>query len=340
MAGTVVFSINTDNDRRLMDDVEKLKAEANKIYGDRTLMYFGENNTVKVDVIPTGIGVIDEILGIGGVPMGRITEIFGREATGKTSLCFHLISQAQKRGFQAAFIDMEHAISPERLKAIGVDTGKMLFSQPQSGEEALELVMMMVESGTVNLICVDSVAALIPLVEKEKEMGESVMGVHARLMSQAMRKLAAPVNRYGVALVFTNQVRAKFGLQFPTDETTGGSALKFYASLRLKMQYVGAVQNSQKQRIAGKYKVTVMKNKLATPFKEVVVEINQFGLDETGNFIDLLVSKKILETSNTYYKYQGKTLANGRGNVMRVLRENPALKQELMEALHKVEKST
>lgn len=319
----------------MTDPLHEFLAQANKEFGDNSAFIIDENGKVDVDVIPSGVEVVDNALGIGGFPRGRISEVYGGEGMGKTTLCLHAIAQAQKMGLGTLFVDAEHALSYERMKAIGVDTGKMVFHQPNSGEQALEFVEMAVRSGNFGIIIVDSVAALVPQVEIEKDMGDSVMGVHARLMSQAMRKLAAPVSKENVALVFTNQTRSKIGGYGAAETTTGGAALKFYASLRLRMSYVGKIENSKGERISGKYKMMVVKNKLAVPFKEANFEINEIGIDGSGYFVEELVAAGVLEKSGAFYKFDGEVLAQGARAMAAKLREDEELKARLVQALQK-----
>jgi recombination protein RecA len=318
----------------MTDPLHDFLAEATKTFGESAAIILDEGKKIDADVVPTGVEVVDNAIGIGGIPRGRITEVFGAEGCGKTTLCLHAMAQAQKLGQNVLFIDAEHALSVERLHAIGVDTSKMVFSQPDSGEQALDIVEMGVRSGNFSLIVVDSVAALVPQVEIEKDMGESVMGVHARLMSQAMRKLTAPVSKFNVALMFTNQVRTKIGGYVAGEETTGGRALKFYASLRLRMQYVGQIKNTAGQRISGKYKMTVVKNKLAVPFKEAEFEINAYGLDDTGYLIDILVDKAVLEKSGSWFSFEGEKIANGKTALVQRLHDEPELKTKLVQSLN------
>lgn len=262
--------------------IQEFVKSSEKELGENIAFILDDEHTIKTDVIPTGIEVIDEAIGVGGIPRGRITEVFGAEGTGKTSICLQVIAKAQELGSDGLFIDAENAIVVDRIKKLGVDTSKLVISQPDSGEQALELVELACRSGRFSVIVVDSVAALVPQTEVDKDMGDNVMGRHAMLMSQAMRKLSAPVRKYNVALIFTNQVRTKFGF-FPTDVTTGGRALQFYASLRLRMQSVGQVKNSKGTKVAGKYKVTIVKNKLAVPYKEAFFEIGEDGLKSKQN---------------------------------------------------------
>jgi len=318
----------------MIDPLHEFLAEANKEFGENTAFIIDEGGKVDVDVIPTGVEVVDNALGIGGFPRGRISEVYGGEGMGKTTMCLHTIAQAQKMGLGALFIDAEHALSYERMKAIGVDTGKMIFNQPDSGEKALEFVEMAVRSNKFGIIVVDSVAALVPQAEIEKDMGDSVMGVHARLMSQAMRKLAAPVSKSNTALLFTNQTRSKIGGYGAAETTTGGAALKFYASLRLRMSYVGKIENSKGERISGKYKMMVVKNKLAVPFKEALFEINEVGIDGSGFFVEELVKAEILEKSGAFYKLDGEVLAQGARSMAKKIHDNEELKAKLVQRLH------
>jgi len=318
-----------------MNELQDFLKLANEQFGDNTAIIIDENTKIDVEVIPSGIRVVDNAIGIGGIPRGRITEVYGKEASGKTTLCLHVIAQAQKMGLNAAFIDAEHALNLEMLQRLGVDTSKLVFSQPNSGEQALDLAEMMVRSGNFAVIVIDSVAALTPQVEVEKDFGESVMGIHGKLMSQAMRKLTAPVSKHKVAMMFTNQTRANIGGYGSPEVTTGGNALKFYASLRLRMQLIGQIKNSAGQRTGGKYKMTVVKNKMAVPFKEAEFEITQRGIDATGNFIDLLVEKGVIEKSGSFYKLEGVMIAQGKPALIEKINQDPDLKATLSETLHK-----
>lgn len=319
----------------MTDELHQFLSQANKEFGDNTAIILDENTTLDVDVIPTGIEVVDNAIGVGGVPRGRITEIFGNEGCGKTTMCLHVVAEAHKMGLNAAIVDVEHALSPDRMKAIGVDTSKLVISQPDTGEQALDLVEMMIRSGKFAVIVVDSVAALTPAVEVEKDMGESVMGVHARLMSQAMRKLTAPASKYNVALMFTNQTRAQIGSYGGGQTTTGGSALRFYASLRMKMQYTGKITNSAGEQISGKYKMTVVKNKLTTPFKVAEFELNQYGIDETTALIEKLVEAGVLTKSGSFYRFEDEVIAQGVTALSAKLHDDPDLKKKLVQGLHK-----
>lgn len=317
-------------------NLDEFIAKANAEFGENTAIILDENKTLECDVIPTGIEVIDKAIGVGGIPRGRITEVFGGEGMGKTSLCLHTISKAQEMGFNAMIIDAEHALSPERMKAIGVNTEKLVISQPNSGEEALNIAEMAIRSKQFAIIIIDSVAALVPMVEVEKDMGDSVMGVHARLMSQAMRKLTAPVDENKVALIFTNQTRSKIGGYGSPTTTTGGNALKFYASLRLEMKYVGRIENTKGERISGKYKMTVVKNKLAVPFKVAEFEINNNGIDDSNELVSLLIEKEILTKSGTFIKLGEETIAQGVRNAAQKIHDDKELKEKLVNLLQKV----
>lgn len=311
--------------RRKMAKTSKIIQTINDTFYEGSAFIIDDDKTLEVDSIPTGVSVIDEAVGIGGIPRGRITEVWGAEASGKTTLCYHTIAEAQRMKLGTAFIDVEHSIDPNRMKTIGIDTSKLVISQPNSAEEALEIVEMMIRSGDFGIICVDSVAALVPQAEVDRDMGESTIGLQARLMSQAMRKLASPTSKYNVALMFTNQTRSKiggFGYGSPVT-TSGGNALKFYASLRLKMQYTGQIKNSSGQRISGKYKMTVVKNKMATPFKEANFEINENGIDTTTGKIEQLIEAGVITKSGAFYKKDGEVLAQGIQALKKVLKEKP-----------------
>jgi len=321
-----------------MNNLKDFIVTANKELGDNTAILIDEDYKVDVDVIPTGIESVDNAFGIGGFPRGRISEVYGKEGSGKTTLCLHAIAQANKRGLDCAFIDIEHAISFKRMKELGVDMSKLVFSQPNSGEEALNLVDMMVRDGRFAMIVVDSVAALIPQVEVEKDMGDSVMGVHAKLMSQAMRKLTAPTAKSNTALVFTNQTRSKIGVMWGNPETTtGGVAIKFYASLRVRMAYTGKIKDGNTQ-VACKGKLVVVKNKLAVPFKEAEFEINQSGIDDSGALIETLVEKGVLTKAGSFYKFKGEVIAQGARSLSEKLKKNEELRTEIIDLLHKQNK--
>lgn len=317
-----------------MSDIKDFIKTANRQLGDNTAVLIDEDFKVDVEVIPTGIESVDKAMGIGGFPRGKISEVYGKEGSGKTTLCLHAVAQAHKQGLNCAFIDTEHAVSFDRMKELGVDTSRLVFSQPNSGEEALNLVEMMVRDGGFAMVVVDSVAALIPQVEVEKDMGESVMGVHARLMSQAMRKLTAPTSKSNTALVFVNQTRSKIGVMWGNPETTtGGVALKFYSSMRVRMAYTGKVKDGN-QQVAAKGKLQVVKNKLAVPFKEAEFEINQSGIDDSGALIDMLVEKAIIVKAGSFYKFEDKVIAQGKRSLSKFLKEDGEIQEKVVQSLH------
>jgi recombination protein RecA len=310
-------------------DLKKTVALGRKEFGEESMMILGDD-PIKIDVISTGISVIDAVTGIGGIPRGRITEVFGKEASLKTTFCLHTMKQAQGMGLGVMYIDAEHALSPERMEAIGVDQKKMLFCQPKSGEEALSLVEFGANSG-MGLIVVDSVAALTPQSEIDKEMGDAPMASLARLMSQAMRKLVKPISRGNTAVIFVNQLRANIGgFGYGAKEVTpGGAGLRYAASLRIKLQYVGQVTNAAKERVSGKYTATIVKNKLASPFKVAHFEGNEHGIDELPTFIEKCLKSGVLVASGSFIKLGEETLGQGKSAVSKKLRENPELKAKL-----------
>ena len=297
-----------------MDDKkqEAAKKEAVKLaieqiekqYGKGAIMRLGGSEGVAaVPAIPTGSVSLDLALGVGGIPRGRVTEIFGPEASGKTTLCLHVIAEAQKRGGMAAFVDAEHALDPERAKGIGVNIDDLLISQPDTGEQALEIVETLVRSGGLDVVVVDSVAALVPRAEIEGEMGDSMMGVQARLMSQALRKLTGAIAKSKTAVIFTNQIRQKIGVMFGNPETTpGGLALKFYSSSRLDMRKIGTIKVGE-EVIGSRHRVRVVKNKVAPPFRVVEFDImNEGGISKSGDLLDLAAEKGVVLKSGAFYR--------------------------------------
>lgn len=307
-----------------------------KAYGKGSIMKLGEQmqNVGEMPVISTGSVALDTALGVGGFPKGRIVEVYGPEASGKTTLCLHVIAEAQKNGGTAAFIDAEHALDPQRAEAIGVNLENLLISQPDTGEQALEITEMLIRSGGVDVIVVDSVAALVPKAEIEGEMGDAVMGMQARLMSQAMRKLTAAINRSRTLLIFTNQLRMKIGVMFGNPETTtGGQALKFYASMRIDMRKIGNIQEGEKI-IGGRHRAKIVKNKVAPPFRTAEFDImNKGGISKSGSIVDVATEMDILEKSGSFYKYKGQVLAQGREALKVELEGNPKLMKEIEEAV-------
>ncbi len=304
-------------------------AQITKQFGQGSIMKLGEQSNVEVELLPSGSLSLDLALG-GGYPKGRIIEIYGPESSGKTTLALHAIAEIQKQGHQAAFIDAEHALDPAYAKRIGVDTANLLISQPDNGEQALEICETLVRSGAVDLIVVDSVAALVPQAEIDGDMGDSQMGLQARLMSQAMRKLTGIISKTHATVIFINQIRMKIGVLFGNPETTtGGNALKFYASVRLDIRRTGQIKNGD--YVAGnRTKAKVVKNKIAAPFRiaEFDIMYNE-GISKAGDIIDLAVKYDVVEKSGAFLKYKGETLAQGREAAKKLLKENPKLMQEL-----------
>jgi len=304
-------------------------------HGKGAIMKLGaEAGKVKVDALSTGAINLDIATGIGGVPRGRVTEVYGPESSGKTTLALHVIASGQKAGGIAAFIDAEHALDAEYARKLGVDIDNLLVSQPDTGEQALEIADTLVRSGAIDVIVVDSVAALVPRAEIEGEMGDSHMGLQARLMSQALRKLTGSINRSMTSIVFINQIREKIGVMFGNPETTtGGRALKFYASLRLDIRRIASIIEGD--RIVGnKTRVKVVKNKMAPPFRQAEFDImfNQ-GISSEGAILDMAVDENIIEKSGAWYSYNGEKLGQGRENAKRFLQDNPDLMKEIEKLL-------
>ena len=293
-------------------------------------MRLGQETKLDIPAIPTGSLALDLALGIGGVPRGRVVEIFGPEASGKTTLALHIICEAQKRGGAAAFIDAEHALDPKYAKALGVNLDDLLIAQPDTGEQALEICEALVRSGAVDVVVIDSVAALVPRAEIEGEMGEPTMGLQARLMSQALRKLTAAISKSKTCVVFVNQLREKIGIMFGNPETTtGGRALKFYATVRLDIRKISTIKEGE-EVVGGRVKVKVVKNKVAPPFKEAEFDIIYGeGISRLGSLIDLGVQHQLIEKSGAWYTYGKERIGQGRENAKRFLQENPTLAMEI-----------
>ena len=309
---------------------ERLKAldaavgQIEKQFGKGSIMRLGQNNAVApVEVISTGAISIDYALGIGGVPRGRVIEIFGPESSGKTTLALQVIAEAQKKGGMAAFVDAEHALDAAYAKKLGVDLDNLLVSQPDNGEQALEIVEVIIRSNSVDVVVVDSVAALVPRAEIEGEMGEAQMGLQARLMSQALRKLTGAVSKSKTSLIFINQLREKIGVMFGNPETTtGGRALKFYSSVRIDIRRIGAIKDGESV-VGGRTRVKIVKNKLAPPFREAEFDVMYGeGVSREGDLIDIAVEHKIVEKSGAWFAYGGERLGQGRENVKSFLKEN------------------
>ena len=308
---------------------EALKA-IEKQYGKGSIMRLGEHANVDVDAISTGSLAIDHALGVGGLPKGRIIEIYGPESSGKTTLALQCIAECQKTGGKAAFIDAEHAIDPRYAKALGVDVDELILSQPDSGEQALEIAEVLIKSGAIDLIVIDSVAALVPQAELDGEMGDSNIGLHARLMSKAMRKLAGAMNANGCTTIFINQLREKVGVMFGNPETTtGGRALKFYSTIRMEVRKSEAIKNGQ-EVIGNKVNVKIAKNKVAPPFKTCQVEIYYGeGISHLSEVINMGVEMGIIEKSGSWYAYKGEKIGQGSDAVRAYLQANPAVDEEI-----------
>jgi len=318
-----------------MDDakravLDKALGDILKRYGDGSIMRLGEAHSMVVDAIPTGSLSLDIALGVGGLPRGRITEIYGPESSGKTTLCQHIVAEAQKLGGTAAFIDMEHALDPGYAAKVGVDIDNLLVSQPDTGEQALEIAETLVRSGAVDVVVIDSVAALVPRSELEGDMGDATMGVQARLMSQALRKLSGAINQTKTMLVFTNQLRQKIGVMFGNPETTtGGQALKFYATVRLDVRRIQSIKLGA-EIIGNRTRVRVVKNKVAPPFRTAEFDImyNE-GISKEGDLLDLATQLEIVQKRGAFFSYGDIRLGQGRENSKEFLRQNPEVAFEI-----------
>jgi len=319
-------SANDNKLKALQTTIEKL----DKAFGKGTVMRLSDSKVVNIPVISTGSLGLDLALGIGGVPRGRVVEIYGPESSGKTTLTLHCIAEAQKAGGLAAFIDAEHAFDRAYAEKLGIDTKNLLISQPDNGEQALEIAEHLISSGAIDIIVIDSVAALVPKAEIEGEMGESKMGLQARLMSQALRKLTGTINKTGCCCIFINQLREKIGVMFGNPETTtGGNALKFYASVRLDIRRIGQIKDSDNV-VGNRTKVKVVKNKLAAPFKVVEFDIMYGqGISKVGEILDLSVEMEIVKKSGSWFSYGTSRLAQGRDAVKELLLDNPELMAEI-----------
>ena len=318
------------------ENAEKRKAlevamsQIEKQFGKGSVMKLGEYKAMEVEAIPTGALSLDIALGIGGVPRGRIIEVFGPESSGKTTLALHIIAEAQKMGGEAAFIDAEHALDPVYARKLGVDIDNLIVSQPDTGEQALEITEALVRSGALDVVVVDSVAALVPKAEIDCEMGDSHMGLQARLMSQALRKLAGAINKSKTVLIFINQLREKIGVMFGNPETTtGGRALKFYASVRMDIRKTEMMKQDG-QVIGNRVRVKVIKNKVAPPFREAEFDVLYGkGISKVGNILDMAVNLDIVEKSGAWFSYNGQRISQGRENAKRYLEEHPDIMDEI-----------
>ena len=318
------------------ENTEKRKAlevamgQIEKQFGKGSVMKLGEFKAMEVEAIPTGALSLDIALGIGGVPRGRIIEIFGPESSGKTTLALHVVAEAQKMGGEAAFIDAEHALDPVYAKKLGVNIDNLIVSQPDTGEQALEITEALVRSGALDVIVVDSVAALVPKAEIDGDMGDSHMGLQARLMSQALRKLAGAINKSKTVIIFINQLREKIGVMFGNPETTtGGRALKFYASVRLDIRKIENIKQDGEFK-GSRVRVKVVKNKVAPPFREAEFDVVYGeGISKAGNILDMAVNLDIIEKSGSWFSYNGDRIGQGRENVKKYLQENPEILEEV-----------
>ena len=320
--------MNTEKKKAL----EMAMSQIEKQFGKGSVMKLGEFKAMEVEAIPTGALSLDIALGIGGVPRGRIIEVFGPESSGKTTLALHVVAEAQKAGGEAAFIDAEHALDPVYAKKLGVDIDNLIVSQPDTGEQALEITESLVRSGALDVIVVDSVAALVPKAEIDGDMGDSHMGLQARLMSQALRKLAGAINKSKTVLIFINQLREKIGVMFGNPETTtGGRALKFYASVRLDIRKIENIKQDGEVK-GNRVRVKVIKNKVAPPFREAEFDIVYGeGISKAGNILDMAVNLDIIEKSGSWFSYNGERIGQGRENVKNYLKENPDILHEVEE---------
>ncbi len=320
--------MSIDNDKKKA--LEAALGQIEKQFGKGSVMKLGDVSAMNIEAIPTGALSLDVALGIGGIPKGRIIEVFGPESSGKTTLALHMIAEAQKLGGEAAFIDAEHALDPVYAKHLGVDIDNLIVSQPDTGEQALEIAEALVRSGAIDIIVVDSVAALVPKAEIDGDMGDSHVGLQARLMSQALRKLTGVLNKSNTAIIFINQLREKVGVMFGNPETTpGGRALKFYSSVRLDIRRVENLKQDG-EVFGSRVRVKVVKNKVAPPFREAEFDVVYGkGISKSGNILDLAVNLDIVEKSGSWFGYNGTRIAQGRENVKKYLEENPEIMAEI-----------
>ncbi len=323
---------NMDKDKA----IDAALSQIERAFGKGSIMRLGENRTVEVESIPSGSLGLDIALGIGGLPRGRVVEVYGPESSGKTTLALHIIAEAQKMGGTCGFIDAEHALDPVYSKKLGVDIDNLLISQPDTGEQGLEITDTLVRSGALDVVVVDSVAALTPKAELEGEMGDSLPGLQARLMSQALRKLTGSISKSNTMVIFINQIRHKIGVMFGSPETTtGGNALKFYSSVRLDIRRIGQIKDRD-EVIGNQTRVKVVKNKVAPPFRQVEFDIMYGeGISKLGEIIDLGVKAGIVEKSGSWYSYDSQRVGQGRENAKKFLRDNPEMCEEIEKAIRK-----
>lgn len=327
----VVDGDGMDNKTKALDAA---LGQIERAFGKGSIMRLGQDNVVEIETISTGCLGLDIALGVGGLPRGRIVEIYGPESSGKTTMALHTIAEAQKIGGVCAFIDAEHALDPIYARKLGINLDDLLISQPDAGEQALEIADTLVRSGAIDVLVIDSVAALTPRAELEGEMGDSLPGLQARLMSQALRKLTASISKSNTMVIFINQIRMKIGVMFGSPETTtGGNALKFYASVRLDIRRIGAIKNGD-EVVGNQTRIKVVKNKLAPPFKQIEFDIMYgAGVSKTGELLDLGVKAGIVDKSGAWFSYDSQRLGQGRENSKQFLKENPDLAQEIETAI-------
>ena len=320
--------VNEEKKRALNSVFEVIE----KQYGKGSIMKLGDTTAVDVDVIPTGSMTLDMALGVGGIPKGRVVEIYGPESSGKTTVALHIVAEAQKRGGEAAFVDAEHALDPVYAKNLGVDIDNLIVAQPDTGEQGLEIAEALVRSGALDVIVIDSVAALVPKAEIEGEMGDSHVGLLARLMSQALRKLTGITSKTGTTVIFINQLREKVGVIYGNPETTpGGRALKYFSSVRLDVRKLEAIKNGA-EVIGNKTRVKVVKNKVAPPFKEAEFDILYGqGISKEGNILDVAVNLDIIQKSGAWFSFEGERLGQGRDNVRKYMQDNPDFTKDIEE---------
>jgi recombination protein RecA len=325
------------DERERRKAIDQTLAQLEKQFGKGSVLRLGSSNVVPVSVIPTGSISIDAALGVGGFPRGRVVEIFGPESSGKTTLALQVVAEAQKLGVTAAFVDAEHALDPDYSKKLGVDVENLLVSQPDHGEQALEITGALVASGAIDVVVVDSVAALVPKAELEGEMGDSHMGLQARLMSQALRKLTGSISKTNTCLIFINQIREKIGVMFGSPETTtGGRALKFYSTVRLDIRRIAAIKDGDTV-IGNRTRVKVVKNKVASPFREAEFDILYGqGTSREGDLLDLGVTRNVIEKSGSWLSYKGQRIGQGRDSARQFLKENPEVRGKIDSELRSV----
>ncbi len=328
---------NVNQEQRVVNEEKKRALNSvfeviEKQYGKGSIMKLGDTTAVDVDVIPTGSMTLDMALGVGGIPKGRVVEIYGPESSGKTTVALHIVAEAQKRGGEAAFVDAEHALDPTYAKKLGVDIDNLIVAQPDTGEQGLEIAEALVRSGALDVIVIDSVAALVPKAEIEGEMGDSHVGLLARLMSQALRKLTGITSKTGTTVIFINQLREKVGVIYGNPETTpGGRALKYFSSVRLDVRKLEAIKNGA-EVIGNKTRVKVVKNKVAPPFKEAEFDILYGqGISKEGNILDVAVNLDIIQKSGAWFSFEGERLGQGRDNVRKYMQDNPDFTRDIEE---------